>query len=132
MMRPYGKGLKVYLHREPIEARNGLAAIAQEVIEVAPFSGALLIFVSKSYHAVKILYRHRNGFVLWHKMIESQEKFCWPRLIDQEVVTLTAEELEWLLEGFDIFRQPHKWPGRPRASESRKISTMDSWCLMRA
>ena len=26
------------------------------------------------------------------------------------MVTLTAEELEWLLEGFDIFRQPHKMP----------------------
>jgi transposase len=111
MMRPYGKGVKVYLHREPIDlrkGRNGLAAIAQEVMKVDPFSGALLIFVSKSYHAVKILYWHRNGFALWHKMIESREKFCWPRLIDQEVVTLTAEELEWLLEGFDIFRQPHK------------------------
>ena len=55
MMRPYGKGLKVYLHREPIDlrkGRNGLAAIAQEVMKVDPFSGALMIFVSKSYHAV--------------------------------------------------------------------------------
>jgi hypothetical protein len=28
--------------------------------------------------------------------------------MEQEVVTLTAEELEWLLDGYDIFRQPHK------------------------
>ena len=42
--------------------RNGLAALAQEVMKVDPFSGALLIFVGKHYNAVKILYWHRNGF----------------------------------------------------------------------
>ena len=111
MMRPYGEGLKVYLYREPVDMRkwrNGLAALAQEVMKVDPFSGALLIFVGKYYNAVKILYWHRNGFAVWHKVIEGREKFCWPRLMEQEVVTLTAEELEWLLDGYDIFRQPHK------------------------
>lgn len=111
MMRPYGEGLKVYLYREPVDMRkwrNGLAALAQEVMKVDPFSGALLVFVGKYYNAVKILYWHRNGFAVWHKVIEGREKFCWPRLMEQEVVTLTAEELEWLLDGYDIFRQPHK------------------------
>ena len=111
MMRPYGEGLKVYLYREPVDMRkwrNGLAALAQEVMKVDPFSGALLIFVGKHYNAVKILYWHSNGFAVWHKVIEGGEKFCWPRLMEQEVVTLTAEELEWLLDGYDIFRQPHK------------------------
>jgi len=111
MMRPYGEGLKVYLYREPVDMRkwrNGLAALAQEVMKVDPFSGALLIFVGKHYNAVKILYWHRNGFAVWHKVIEGREKFCWPRLMEQEVVTLTAEELAWLLDGYDIFRQPHK------------------------
>ena len=48
MMRPCGEGLKVYLYREPVDMRkwrNGLAALAQEVMKVDPFSGALLIFV---------------------------------------------------------------------------------------
>ena len=35
--------------------RNGLAALAQEVMKVDPFSGALLIFVGKHYNAVKIV-----------------------------------------------------------------------------
>src|SRR6185437_12131358 len=111
VMRPYGEGLKVYLYREPVDMRkwrNGLAALAQEVMKVDPFSGALLIFVGKYYNAVKILYWHRNGFAVWHAVIEGREKFCWPRLMEQEVVTLTAEELAWLLDGYDIFRQPHK------------------------
>ncbi len=65
MMRPYGEGLKVYLYRDPVDMRmwrNGLAAVAQQVMKVDPFSGALLIFVGKHYKAVKILYWHRNGF----------------------------------------------------------------------
>lgn len=111
MMRPCGEGLQVLLYREPVDmrkGRNGLAALAQEVMKVDVFSGALLIFVSKHYNAVKILYRDRNGFALWHKVIESREKFIWPRLLEADVVTLTVEQLEWLLEGYDIWRQPHK------------------------
>ena len=95
MMRPYGEGLKVYLYREPVNMRmwrNGLAAVAQQVMKVDPFSGALVIFVGEHYNAVKILYWHRNGFAVWHKVIEGPEKSCWPRLMEQEVVTLTAEE----------------------------------------
>src|SRR6185312_15098508 len=51
---------------------------------------------------------YEDHFAVWHKVIEGREKFCWPRLMEQDVVTLTAEELEWLLDGYDIFRQPHK------------------------
>jgi transposase len=111
MMRPCGEGLQVLLYREPVDmrkGRNGLAALAQEVMKVDVFSGALLIFVGKHYNAVKILHWDRNGFALWHKVIESREKFIWPRLLEADVVTLTVEQLEWLLEGYDIWRQPHK------------------------
>lgn len=111
MMRPCGEGLKVFLYREPIDmrkGRNGLAALAQEMMKVDPFSGAMVIFVGKHYNAVKILYWERNGFALWHKVIESREKFCWPRLLEQDVVTLSVEQLEWLLEGYDVWRQPHQ------------------------
>ena len=76
--------------------------------EVDPFCGALLIFVSRRHNAVKVLYWHRNDFVVVHKVIEGREKFIWPRLLQEEVVTLTTEQLEWLLEGYDIWRQPHQ------------------------
>jgi transposase len=57
---------------------------------------------------VTALYWHRNGFVVVHKVIESRESFIWPRLLAAEVATLTTEQLEWLLEGYDIWRQPHQ------------------------
>ena len=111
MMRFGGEDLKVYLYRDPVDMRKGrncLAALAQEVMQVDPFSGALVIFVSRRHNAVKVLYWHRNGFVVVHKVIESRERFIWPRLLEAEVVTLTTEQLEWLLEGYDIWRQPHQ------------------------
>lgn len=111
MMRPFGEDLKVYLCREPVDmrkGRNGLAALAQEAMKVDPFSGALLVYVGRRYNAVKVLYWHRNGFAVWHKLIQSRDKFHWPRLLEQSVVTLSAEQLEWLLEGYDIWTQPHQ------------------------
>ena len=51
---------------------------------------------------------YEDHFVVVHKVIESREKFIWPRLLESEVATLTTEQLEWLLEGYDIWRQPHQ------------------------
>jgi len=47
-------------------------------------------------------------FALWSKKIESAEKYHWPRLLQEEVVTLTSEQLNWLLDGYDIWTQPHQ------------------------
>lgn len=111
MMRPYGEDLKIHLCREPIDmrkGRNGLAALAQEAMKLDPFSGALMVYVGRRFNAIKILYWSRNGFAVWHKTIEGRQKFHWPRLLEQSVVTVTAEQLVWLLDGFDIWTQPHE------------------------
>ncbi len=54
-------------------------------------------------------YWHRNGFCLWYKRLE-QERFAWPPAeARQPIHALTVKELEWLLEGFDLWaQQPHK------------------------
>lgn len=88
--------------------RNGLAALAREVMQLDPFTGALFIYIGRRYDALKVLYWERNGFALWQKKIESREKFHWPRLLEEEVVTLSAEQLNWLLDGYDIWAQPHR------------------------
>ena len=111
MMRACGEELKVYLYRAPIDmrkGRNGLAALVQEAMQLDPFSGALFIYVGMHFKALKILYWDRNGFALWSKKIESAEKYHWPRLLAQEIVELSTEQLNWLLEGYDIFTQPHR------------------------
>jgi len=45
---------------------------------------------------------------VWWKKIESDEKFRWPRLLQEEVITLTAEQLSWLLDGYDVWSAPHR------------------------
>jgi transposase len=111
MMRPMGD-VQVYLHREPIDmrtGRNGLAALVREGMQQDPFAAqALYVFIGRRYDALKVLGWDRNGFAIWQKKIESEEKFHWPRLLEQDVVTLTAEQLNWLLDGYDVWSAPHR------------------------
>jgi hypothetical protein len=37
---------------------------------------------------LKILTWDICGFALWHKVIEGDERFAWPRLFAEEVVTI--------------------------------------------
>src|SRR5687767_4284884 len=111
MLRPNAADLQVHLHREPIDmrkGRTGLAAIVQESMKRDPFGGALYLFVGRKYDAMKILYWDINGYAVWHKVIESKEKFYWPRLIEEEVVSMSAEQLEWLMDGYDVWARPHQ------------------------
>jgi hypothetical protein len=43
-------------------------------------------------------YKKKGGPFLWSKKTESTEKYHWPRLLQEEVVTLTSEQLNWLLD----------------------------------
>ena len=92
MMRPVGDA-KVYLHREPIDmrrGRNGLAALVREAMQQDPFAPeALYVFVGRRYDTLKILGWDRNGFSIWSKKIESDEKYRWPRMLEEAVVALT-------------------------------------------
>ena len=41
-----------------------------------------------------------NGFVLYYKTL-AEEKFKWPKG-EMETVSLTGQQLNWLLDGFDL------------------------------
>jgi len=111
MMRPVGE-VKVYLHREPIDmrrGRNGLAALVREGMQQDPFAPqALYVFVGRRYDTLKILGWDRNGYAIWQKKIESDEKFRWPRMLEEDVVRLTAQQMNWLLDGYDVWSAPHR------------------------
>jgi transposase len=111
MMRPVGD-VKVYLHREPIDmrtGRNGLAALVREGMQQDPFAAqALYVFIGRRFDSLKILGWDRNGYAIWQKKIESEEKFHWPRLLQEDVITLTAEQMNWLLDGYDVWSAPHR------------------------
>ncbi len=109
-MRPVD-GVRVRLCREPVDFRkaiNGLSILVEEELELDPFSTQVFAFCNRKRNQVKLLVWERNGFVLWQKRLE-KDRFPWPRLIDEEVVELTGRELNWLLDGIDVFAQkPHE------------------------
>ena len=100
----------VFLHKAPIDGRkqiNGLAAIVEGVMGQSPFGGALFAFTTRRRDFIKLLYWDKTGFALWTKRLE-EEKFRWPLKMEGEVVTLTSEQLSWVLDGIDITRlKPH-------------------------
>lgn len=87
---------------------NGLATIVEQEMTLDPFAETLFVFCNRARDKVKILSWEKNGFILWYKRLEKQ-RFHWPDRIDKEIVTLTGEQLNWLLDGFDI------WSNKPHA-----------------
>ena len=111
MMRPSDALAQVYLCREPIDFRKGintLAVLVEEVLRLNPFSEHLFVFTNRRADKVKILYWERSGFCLWQKRLE-KERFKWPRHLSGEVIGLTGQQLNWLLDGYDLrYMQPHR------------------------
>lgn len=101
---------QVHLCRAAIDFRksiNGLSVLVEQEFGLDPFAQALYLFVNRHRTKIKVLYWHRNGFCLWMKRLEA-EKFAWPRECGG-TETISAQQLEWLLEGFDLWRHaPHK------------------------
>lgn len=95
--------LNVYLHREPIDFRagiNSLAVLVQEEMALDPFAPAVFAFCNRRRDRMKLLFFDRSGFVLVLKRL-TEDKFRWPRR-ETAVVTLSCEELHWVLDGIDI------------------------------
>jgi transposase len=96
------EGLKVYLHREPIDFRlniNGLALMVEQALGLDPFAACVYVFSNRRRTRVKILGWERNGFWLLLKRLE-QDRFTWPS--EEAVPALTIEQLHWLLDGIDV------------------------------
>ena len=102
---------QVYLCCLPVDFRkqiDGLAAMVEGELELNLFGDAMFVFANRQRSRIKILYWHRNGFCLWQKRLEKQ-RFAWPsREHAQSVCQVTARELQWLLEGFDPWKNSHK------------------------
>jgi transposase len=110
-MRPGPDLLEIYLCKAPVDFRKGirgLSVMVEAELSLDPFSERLFVFTNRRRNAVKILYWERSGFCLWQKRLE-REHFKWPRHLDDEVIVLNGQQLNWLLDGYDLRHlQPHK------------------------
>jgi transposase len=95
--------LAVYLYRDPVDFRksvNGLSALVEQGWGLDPFAPSCFVFGNRRRDKIKLLVWHNNGFWLLYKRLE-QDRFVWPRAEDA-VLTLTVEQLHWLLDGIDL------------------------------
>lgn len=96
----------VFIHRDPVDMRRGIRGLS-EIVESAQMGNwnenALFVFCGKRRHSIKILYFDKSGFALWQKVLD-REKFHWPKRVATAVFPMTAEQLSWLLEGFDVLK----------------------------
>ncbi|NLY14821.1 MAG: IS66 family insertion sequence element accessory protein TnpB [Gammaproteobacteria bacterium] len=110
-MRPNAKVQKTYLYPKAVDFRksiDGLAALVELDMMVNLFEPSIFVFLNRARNRVKILYWERNGFCLWMKRLE-QEKFKAPPADLTEAIELSLEEINGLLDGFDLWRnKPHK------------------------
>lgn len=109
-LRPSRSMPEIYLYREPIDFRkqaNGLAVLIEQELGQSPFTGALYAFTNRQRNKIKCLMWEDNGFILYYKAL-AEEKFKWPSPAD-ELMPLTGEQINWLLDGYDIsLLQGHK------------------------
>jgi len=103
-VRPDPQLPAVFLHRLPVDFRksiDGLSAIVETQMDHSPFSKQLYVFINKRRNRIKILFWEDNGFCLYYKRLE-QKQFHWPRHLEDEVVSLTGQQLNWLLDGLNL------------------------------
>ena len=101
----------IYLHRGVVDMRksiNGLSLIVSEEMELYLFGRYLFVFCNRRKNKLKVLYWDETGFAMWYKRLE-KDRFRWPLKVADEVMTLSPEQLQWLLSGYDILKlKPHK------------------------
>jgi transposase len=75
---------------------NGLAALAEKVLEQDPYSGHLLVFRGRRGDLVKVIWFDGQGACLFSKRLE-RGRFVWPSPA-QGRVSVTSAQLAMLLD----------------------------------
>ncbi|HFI0306870.1 TPA: IS66 family insertion sequence element accessory protein TnpB [Streptococcus suis] len=94
---------KVYLVCGKTDMRQGIDSLAYLVksqFNLDPFSGQVYLFCGGRKDRFKVLYWDGQGFWLLYKRFENG-KLAWPNN-EEEVKTLTSEQVDWLMKGFSI------------------------------
>ena len=107
-MVPVPSNTRVWLAAGVTDMRRGfntLAAQAEKVLELGPYSGHLFVFRGRRGDLRKIIWWDQQGACLFSKRL-AKARFVWPAAKEGKV-TVTAARLSMLLEGID-WRMPQK------------------------
>jgi transposase len=120
-MIPILSGVRIWLATGQTDMRkgfDGLALLVQERLKHDPHGGHLFVFRGRRGGLIKVLWHDGQGMCLFAKRLE-RGRFIWPSPAPREeggdgVVTITAAQLGYLLEGIDWRMPQHTW--RPQAA----------------
>lgn len=79
---------------------DGLATLIRDSFEFDPYGDSIFLFAGWNKDLYKCLYFDGDGFALLYKHLDNG-KLQWPK-DEKEVLTLSQQELRWLLEGLSI------------------------------
>ena len=97
----------MWFYPKPIDFRkqiDGLIVLIASHLEKSPVSGQLFLFRNRSSNKLKMLWFDRNSFWLFYNRLEAG-RFIFPPL-GEAAVTLSRDQLSWLLSGLDCSRPP--------------------------
>lgn len=98
------ENIKVYFAIKPIDMRkaiDGLCVLVAEELSYDPQSKSLYIFHNKAKNKIKGIVWDGNGFMMIYKRLE-KGRFKVPRYRTEVAMTLSQDELRWLLAGLDF------------------------------
>jgi len=102
---------RIFVYRRPVDMRkqiDGLAALVATELDRDPADRSMYVFCNRGRDKLKLLIWHLNGYWLLYKRVEKQ-RFQWPDWFDGETLTLTAQQLDYLLDGYNLNgMRPHK------------------------
>jgi len=105
------QGERIFLYRYPVDMRrqiDGLSALVATEFSRNPADGCVYAFINKRGDKLKLLVWHQNGFWLLYKRCEKQ-RFHWPQWFHEKTLCLSQEELDYLLEGYNLNgMKPHR------------------------
>ena len=101
---------QIFIHRAPVDMRksiNGLSVIVDQDMGKDLQGKNLFIFCNKRRTHLKMLYFDKSGFALWLKRLEAS-KFPWTKSLDDNVIEISFEDLELLLDGVNVWTRFEK------------------------
>jgi transposase len=115
---PNSGQVRVLIATKPVDFRkgmDGLAAIIEGELKLAPFSGVIYVFRAKRADRVKLLFWDGTGICLLTKRLEGAS-FRWPK-IEDGTMRLSPAQLSALLEGLDWTRVHARRVAPPTATQ---------------
>ncbi|RRH68350.1 IS66 family insertion sequence element accessory protein TnpB [Falsigemmobacter faecalis] len=95
-------GVRILIATRPVDLRkghDGLAALVQNMLREAPFTGTVFVFRSKRADRLKLLFWDGTGLVMAYKRLEASS-FVWPAVRDG-AMPLNRAQFEALFAGLD-------------------------------